>query len=586
MPCTLAGMVEVDGALEPVQQWLRHSLDRSGGERDLTGLVEGTLRGRLENEGCRLELLLDQEHLCFSLAPRGSPVAGVERLGAREPSEGFRGSRLLRALEEVPGGAPSAEAVELLLNLTPLWSRWLAVGSEESLRWYRALELARLPGVLCRLSPRGDLVEEGWTLCTPDGADLLSRLCGAALDPGLLPWIPETSASAGLLQWEPRALGELARALIEGGEESAQAVPSGITWLARAPLEALGPRLAFVTDGSGEGAGLSSLAVEVVDEEAWAEGLRSTPPPLPGFVSELRADRWLVARDEAALRRVHVAAEAGGRLAPAALREASRSLAEGSRALFHARLPSGLVGESGPGAAAVLWSLKEGEGAFELGSRSRRGALLPLLRAAIEWDREHATSAPPEDGSATRERRVLATLRDLVEVQRRVRDLRVTDADGDGVGEFLSLAELAGARSLRGRAARLSPPLLDPVWGELVEGCARREGYLFRLCLSDSKGRLHPEALEGGSPRAADPDGTEAGWVVYAWPESGQGRAFVVDQTGEVFASDNEALRGPYGGLVSTPAPHAAYGEEDLRRRSERSVRRGRDGAIWVRQSR
>ena len=119
------------------------------------------------------------------------------------------------------------------------------------------------------------------------------------------------------------------------------------------------------------------------------------------------------------------------------------------------------------------------------------------------------------------------------------------DQDGDGVGEYATLAELMGKRPAPGRTQ-----------GEvLAEGFAddgARDGFRYAIYLPDAKGG----ALDGAGGRKADKaaaDAQERAFVVYAWPvqAAGGSRAFAVDQTGVVYEA-------PYTG--SAPAWNALYG--------------------------
>ena len=119
------------------------------------------------------------------------------------------------------------------------------------------------------------------------------------------------------------------------------------------------------------------------------------------------------------------------------------------------------------------------------------------------------------------------------------------DQDGDGVGEYATLAELMGKRPAPGRE--------QPE--KLVEDLAddgTRDGYHFSIFLPDATGG----ALDGAGGRKADKaaaDAQEKAFVVYAWPvaPASGARAFAVDQTGVVYEA-------PYAG--KTPAWNELYG--------------------------
>jgi hypothetical protein len=118
-------------------------------------------------------------------------------------------------------------------------------------------------------------------------------------------------------------------------------------------------------------------------------------------------------------------------------------------------------------------------------------------------------------------------------------------------------------------------------------GVVLRSGYCFQMYLPDVDCRGVPEAADGGQGPVW-PNGklSEVIWCCYAWPtaygKSGR-RAFFVDQSGDVLATDNEAQR--YSGLAHAPRSAAAYLAASTERgmaRPPAANARGEDLARWI----
>ncbi|HKE02216.1 MAG TPA: DUF3352 domain-containing protein, partial [Planctomycetota bacterium] len=178
-----------------------------------------------------------------------------------------------------------------------------------------------------------------------------------------------------------------------------------------------------------------------------------------------------------------------------------------------------------------------------------------------------------------------AMLRSIAAAEKSVRDAGDLDADHDGIGEYAYIAELNGWVPLRGTGERLDPPALYPS-GKMTDGCLVKSGYCFRLDLCGRDGEPLPEADGGGARGALAADAGESGFVAYAWPasESSGLRAFVIDESGVLWESDNRGNRQGYCGLERAPRGDAAYLTEGSNRGvGSGLVRLGRDGALWKR---
>ena len=182
----------------------------------------------------------------------------------------------------------------------------------------------------------------------------------------------------------------------------------------------------------------------------------------------------------------------------------------------------------------------------------------------------------------------IATMRSIASAQEQFKAIAVVDMDHDDHGEYGYIGEMSGAVPLRGSKDRLTRPLLAPHFQEVQDGVCIRSGYVFRVDLPGPGGMPLPEGMRGGAGSRVLPDAAEAGWVVYAWPldlgSTGK-RAFVLDESGDLYSTANEGDLQRYTGLDHMPAGDAAYlTSNSNRERGTRSVRRGRDGAIWMKE--
>ena len=97
-----------------------------------------------------------------------------------------------------------------------------------------------------------------------------------------------------------------------------------------------------------------------------------------------------------------------------------------------------------------------------------------------------------------------------------------------------------------------------------MNGISTKAGYMYLIFLpTDGVG---PAASEGDVDLtvtvAADADEQEIRWCCYAWPSSRLdtgNRAFVVNQTGTVYQTSNDADTQLYSGTTTMPDPEAAF---------------------------
>lgn len=170
-------------------------------------------------------------------------------------------------------------------------------------------------------------------------------------------------------------------------------------------------------------------------------------------------------------------------------------------------------------------------------------------------------------GQAYLDKAAVSTLWSMHWAQRLFREGTYADRDGDGVGEFGTLGQLAAARPLPS-GAPLPAPLLS------LEGSPRVAGAGDALEASGT-------CFLGYLPD--DADGAERRFVVYAWParqEGGGGKVFCIDQDEDILEAD-ASVRG-YFGCDRPPPRDACLGPEDATGAPPTDGVKG-DGAAWKR---
>ena len=195
--------------------------------------------------------------------------------------------------------------------------------------------------------------------------------------------------------------------------------------------------------------------------------------------------------------------------------------------------------------------------------------------------------APP--GAETARQGALAQLRSLIAAQRTWQKEARIDVDGDGVGEFGALSELAGGRTPR-LAGEASLPALLPV-GFSDEGPSERlrlGSFLFELWLPAKGGGWVGGRELAERHEEIDTDAAERRWCAFAWPAyrvgSSEGQdCFFVDAGGEIYRCADEASE--WGGIRRVPHPGCLLSTGcEVAEAMRPPAARLRDGAgrLWV----
>jgi prepilin-type N-terminal cleavage/methylation domain-containing protein len=158
----------------------------------------------------------------------------------------------------------------------------------------------------------------------------------------------------------------------------------------------------------------------------------------------------------------------------------------------------------------------------------------------------------------------IGTLTTLRTVEAQFQQALVVDQNGNGIGEYGLFQELAGLQLVRGSVhARTPGEFISQELGVVdANGVASKSGYKFLIYLPTAAGPAKSEGqITVGLAVPANAQEQEVRWICYAWPatrtETGN-RAFVVNQTGTVYQSPNDAATQLYNGTATIPAASAA----------------------------
>lgn len=176
----------------------------------------------------------------------------------------------------------------------------------------------------------------------------------------------------------------------------------------------------------------------------------------------------------------------------------------------------------------------------------------------------------------------IATLRNCCSAQAQFQATAMADVDNDGTGEFGSFREMSGSGKIRGdpQSRTMNPPVISGAFRnpDDRQGFVSRSGYCYRIYLPDRAG--DGVAVDAVGYDRVDPEMAETRWCLYAWPVNSDAgsRTFMVNQTGDVLATEAEEYRGENG-----PRPGAAYlgGGIDSITGLGAVGRRGQDGHEW-----
>ncbi len=226
-------------------------------------------------------------------------------------------------------------------------------------------------------------------------------------------------------------------------------------------------------------------------------------------------------------------------------------------------------------------------------ARSARGFTLIELMIVVTVIATIAAVAIPNLLSSrltANETSAIATLRTLISAEALVSSRTAVDSDGDGRGEFLYLAELAGAVALRGGGPPLDPAAVSISLGQVANSVVNKSGYCFGLFLPGPGGAGVAEDPGGGmaAPGAIDSDLAETFWVCYAWPASrgtSGRRAFVANQSGDLLQTDNTVQgysgAGAAGVIPAADAAYSAAGDMTAPLSLNGAPAAAQDGGVW-----
>ncbi len=187
-----------------------------------------------------------------------------------------------------------------------------------------------------------------------------------------------------------------------------------------------------------------------------------------------------------------------------------------------------------------------------------------------------------------RQSAVMAQMRMLAAAEMEFRGSAHIDSDHDGIGEFATLAELCGRVALPG-GSKLDPPLIEPPFGEVVDGHADVLGYRFAVFLPGANGKPVAEVPTGGRAKGVDGDLSERQFAIYAWPiapETSGSEAYFVDSTGVLHRAAPNSGKNSYANDLA-PEGDAAFGLRGSMMKAASidkgtGFKKGASGMLWA----
>lgn len=192
-------------------------------------------------------------------------------------------------------------------------------------------------------------------------------------------------------------------------------------------------------------------------------------------------------------------------------------------------------------------------------------------------------------GRRAAEKSAVSRLRTFLWAQDTLKQGRYFDRNGDGVGEFGYLRQLAG-QVAPPNLKRLSPPILmDPMSelnGSTPQTVLLDGGFCHVMYLAGPGGAGVTEPSDGAEAAGSiDPALASRFWIAYAWPleidKSGR-KAFFINQDEEIWETDNTGPNQGYSGLNKRPLFDAALPRPDLAAVPIEGQPHG-DGGVWIR---
>lgn len=603
----------IDHALEPLLARVDESA-APGGAWQLVGRTAAGWQRRLRADGAQLDFEREASQFVLLIGPDDGHEA--RPLPPLALADSFAASEVVRA--SAPPRAGTTAVAEAFLDLDRAW-QLCREGDSPSLNATLALGgFTSIRGVsaTCSLAETG--LDECLRLIAPEGKDLLTRVFTARqLDPTLARWLPADAEFASLQCFDLAALFDGVRELLPAelrapldGFLADAKTREGID-LEQDLIRNLGPTFAtsgvgsLATAFSGANAAEWALAIELqdgarlrrmVDQALRKSGMaahvrackvggqsisRCEPMPLPigmgGAVVSFAPQWWIGDRvllfaisDQAMERALAAGADAAAR-GPTAI---AAALAAQGQHLF------GLSYDASLGANGLTLARRTASG-LEIASNGGGGAL--TTGAALLLGGVAPAIAIPKLLAArvdANEQAAMANLRAIASAQAQFQREARVDSDGDGCGEYATLAELTGATAPRGGGKGGAEALLSERLQPDATGSAERSGYRYRIDL--------PTALRrGGGPiPAIVAERAELEFVAIAWPvDPGTtgARVFALGSDGSLWSSDNRGENQGYAGLERMPPPEACNERDQSRRvAGVTAVRRGRDDGVWL----
>ena len=227
---------------------------------------------------------------------------------------------------------------------------------------------------------------------------------------------------------------------------------------------------------------------------------------------------------------------------------------------------------AGPGAMAGFNNLFKG-------LNTGRGSQNRIPRGGGRHGAGSKPASPRTTDPVRNSKSTLYLLRSLIQAQVMLQKSGAIDSNNNGVGEYGTFGELAGAVPLRGEDTALDPPILTRSCGKIQGGILVWSGYFLRLYLPDKNGRPLGEKDTGGTPTCVAAERAEKAWCVLAWPRSTLSGtlSYYVDHRGLIYQS-----RFLYRGKKKAPRPEDLLGKKGDLTSGILITGQAADGSRWT----
>lgn len=569
--------------------------------------IDGAWGYRMRFNDARVELRRTGDVYTAVYCSAGEPAASALPSAERAPADSFAASSVVSTSPDLNAGGQGV--IELYLNATPGLELARSAAPDDANEILENLGVYDIEGLSFAMGLGQKGVSEALTWCAPTHEDVVSRaFAGKAANRELARWIPADATTAGLYSVDlagvfdgiaeslPKEdLTAMTRALSEVKTNTGIDIYQDV-------VKNVGPSLAIVSRGDPlalmNGFSGMCFVLETKDGDKTQRLIDALAAMLP---PDLRAKTAQVAGRSVQsldLRALGVALSSiswcrvdGALLVATDNKMLERCLTAGATAgVKQPDLAAALASEDVIGAglsAAVgdmpktLTVLRKHANGFTLSSHDGAGAMgggsvavLPII-ASIAIPKLLSARLSANEAAA------FSTMRSISSAEAQTQASGAIDIDGDGVGEYGFLGEMAGAVPLRGTNERLDPAVLSPSMGATQNGVLTRSGYMFQVWLPAARGNGGVYESKQKDGKDVNTEAAEVNFLAYCWPlDAGNtGNRVWALRSNVMYACQNPG--GKYSSAEHMPKSDAMWPAKKGVDPESGEAYIGRDGLTW-----